>query len=65
MAWLDAAGAVQSVALIPLRAGDAAIGLLVLGSPDPTRYSAEMGVEFLTRIGELCGAAMTRLLPPR
>jgi hypothetical protein len=48
-----------------LRAGDAAIGLLVLGSPDPTRYSAEMGVEFLTRIGELCGAAMTRLLPPR
>ena len=65
VAWLDAAGAVQSVALIPLRAGDAAIGLLVLGSPDPTRYSAEMGVEFLARIGELSGAAMTRLLPPR
>ncbi len=65
VAWLASAETVQSVALIPLRAGDEAIGLLVLGSPDPTRYSAEMGVEFLTRIGELSGAAMTRLLPPR
>ena len=27
-------------------------GLLVLGSPDPTRYSADMGTEFLTRLGE-------------
>ena len=65
VAWLDAASTVQSIALIPLRVGDAAVGLLVLGSPDPTRYSAEMGVEFLARIGELSGAAMTRLLPPR
>jgi len=65
VAWLASAETVQSVALIPLRAGDEVIGLLVLGSPDPTRYSAEMGVEFLTRIGELSGAAMTRLLPPR
>jgi uncharacterized protein YigA (DUF484 family) len=35
----------------------------VLGSPDPTRYTADMGTEFLVRIGELAGAALSRLLP--
>jgi uncharacterized protein YigA (DUF484 family) len=47
------------------RVADAApaFGLLLLGSPDPTRYSAEMGTEFLTRIGELASAALARLLP--
>ena len=63
--WLDDAGTVASLALIPLRhgAGDGAFGLLVLGSPDPTRYSAEMGTEFLMRIGEVASAALSRLLP--
>jgi len=37
--------------------------MLVLASPDPTRYSADMGTEFLARIGELAGAALSRLLP--
>jgi len=59
--WLDDAATVMSVALIPLRHGSAAFGLLVLGSPDPTRYSAEMGTEFLMRIGEIAGAALSRL----
>jgi uncharacterized protein len=66
--WLDDADSVASVAMIPLRSGAAAegatgstFGLLVLGSPDPTRYSAEMGTEFLVRIGELAGAALARL----
>ena len=65
-AWLDEAATVMSIALIPLRAGadDPAFGLLVLGSPDPTRYTAEMGTEFLVRIGEVAAAALTRLLPP-
>ena len=64
-AWLDEAGTVLSIALIPLRAGDhqPAFGLLVLGSPDATRYSADMGTEFLQRIGEVASAALTRLLP--
>jgi len=61
--WLDEAGTVASVAMIPLRQGDAVFGLLVLGSPDPTRYAAEMGTEFLVRIGELAGAALWRLRP--
>ena len=59
--WLDDAATVASVAMIPLRQGDAAFGLLVLGSPDPTRYAAEMGTEFLMRIGELAGSALWRL----
>ena len=63
--WLADPATVLSVALIPLRAGAAGetVGLLVLGSPDPTRYSAEMGTEFLTRVGEVASAGLTRLLP--
>ena len=64
-AWLDDADTVMSVALVPLRAAEngPAFGLLVLGSPDPTRYSADMGTEFLMRIGEVASAALSRLLP--
>lgn len=65
--WLVAqpgdVGTVKSLAMIPLRQGDAAFGLLVLGSPDPTRYAADMGTEFLVRIGELAGAALARHVP--
>jgi uncharacterized protein len=61
--WLEDAATVMSLAMIPLRRGGEAFGLLVLGSPDPTRYSAEMGTEFLMRIGEISGAALSRLLP--
>jgi uncharacterized protein YigA (DUF484 family) len=39
-----------------------AFGLLVLGSPDPTRYSSDMGTEFLMRIGEIASAGLSRLL---
>lgn len=65
VSWLADPSTVMSVALIPLRngAGEAAFGLLVLGSPDPTRYSADMGTEFLMRIGEVASAALSRLLP--
>ena len=71
--WLDDASTVMSMAMIPLRSGfsekfgekisekDCAFGLLVLGSPDPARYAAEMGTEFLTRIGEVSSAALMRL----
>ncbi len=63
--WLDDASQAASVAMIPLRneAVTGAFGLLVLASPDPTRYTADMGTEFLGRIGEVAGAALTRLLP--
>lgn len=63
VAWLEDPATVASLAMIPLRHGDAVFGLLVLGSPDPTRYAAEMGTDFLMRVGELAGAALWRLRP--
>jgi len=64
--WLDDPDTVASLAMIALRHGDSAsaFGLLVLGSPDPTRYSADMGTEFLARLGEVASAGLSRLLPP-
>ena len=64
-AWLEDARLVASMALIPLRSGESleAFGMLVLASPDPTRYSADMGTEFLSRIGEIASAGLSRLLP--
>jgi uncharacterized protein len=55
---------VASLALVPLRraAAEPAFGLLALGSPDATRYSADMATDFLARIGEVAGAALSRLL---
>jgi uncharacterized protein len=63
--WLEDPSTVMSIALIPLRHAVAspAFGLLVLGSPDPTRYSADMGTDFLMRVGEIASAGLTRLLP--
>ena len=63
--WLVDPGAVASLALIPLRdAGSPdAFGLLVLGSSDPHRFAADMGTEFLERMGELTSAALSRLRP--
>jgi uncharacterized protein YigA (DUF484 family) len=69
--WLSNAeggtGGTTSLALIPLLRGgagpNACFGLLVLGSPDPTRYTAEMGTEFLARVGDIAGAALARLMP--
>ena len=72
--WLDEPTGAKSMALIPLRAEAAdaatnapttAFGMLVLASPDPTRYTADMGTEFLARIGEIAGASLSRLLPVR
>ncbi len=67
-AWLanEAGEPAQSLALLPLREGaidstTPAFGLLVLGSPDPQRFDATMGTEFLSRMAELASAALLRL----
>lgn len=62
-AWLPEPERAQSLALIALRAHGVAspVGLLVLGSPDPHRFEPNMGTAFLERIGELAGAALSRL----
>ena len=61
--WLNQPDMAISIALIPLRAGAApdAFGMLILSSPDPERFNASMGTDFLERIGELASAALSRL----
>ncbi len=63
VAWLDAKP--KSLALVPLRleADGASVGLLVLGSDDPERFTPEMGTAFLDAIGQLASAALHRLNP--
>ena len=62
--WLDDGSGVKSLAMLPLRVGAApeAFGLLVLGSADPRRFTADMATDFLTRISETSSAALTCLL---
>lgn len=63
--WLKTPAQAASLALIPLRVlhEPMAFGLVVLASDDPQRFAADMGTDFLQRIGELAGAALSRLLP--
>ncbi|GAA6141427.1 DUF484 family protein [Hydrogenophaga sp. 5NK40-0174] len=67
--WLVSPDTAASLALIPLRleqgeGGDGTtFGLLVLASDDENRFVADMGTEFLERIGVFASAALTRLLP--
>ncbi len=65
VSWLNDPTSVASMALIPLRNEIAtpAFGMLVLASPDPTRFALDMGTEFLMRIGDIASAGLARLLP--
>jgi uncharacterized protein len=56
------AAPVRSTVLLPLRANGSAFGLLVLGSPDPERFSATMATDFLVHIGETASTALAPLL---
>ncbi len=60
--WLEEPAVVTSIALVPLVHEAEAFGMLVLGSPDPTRYTSDMGVEFLQQVGEIASASLARLL---
>lgn len=64
--WLPHSAQVQSVVLLPLRDGailgdTPAWGLLVLGSPDPARFEADMDTNLLERIGEIAASVLCRL----
>lgn len=64
--WLEDPATAMSMALLPLREGTAgasspAFGMLVLASPDPQRFSAGMGTDFLERIADVASAALSRL----
>ncbi len=62
--WLDNATSMQSAALVPLkkRESQQSFGLLVLGSPDPQRFSAELATDVLVRIGEITSARLQELI---
>jgi len=50
-----------SSALVPLRSGRA-LGLIGIGSTDPTHFRADMGTLFLGQLGELVSAGVARHL---
>jgi uncharacterized protein len=62
--WLDAVDGVQSTVILPLRTAQtpAVFGLLIMGSPDPQRFSADMATDFLISIGSTASAALACLL---
>jgi len=56
---------IRSLAQIPLREqgfGGACFGLLVLASEDVNRFYPDMGTLYLSRIGDLAGAALLRVV---
>jgi uncharacterized protein YigA (DUF484 family) len=50
---------VGSVALVPL-GEQCSVGLLAIGSSDAARFNPGMSIEFLTRVGQLVAAAISR-----
>lgn len=65
--WLQEPVLAASLALIPLRDADKpgapAFGLLVLASPDASRYQDNMATDYLEHIGKMASAALSRLTP--
>ena len=57
--WFAGAGELHSFVYVPLRI-DHPIGVLALASPDPARFTPDMGTLYLTRLGELISAALKR-----
>lgn len=60
LGWFGEIGPhLRSFAMVPLKQNETR-GLLVLASEDATRFYPEMGTLYLSRLGELAGAALTR-----
>lgn len=57
--FAEDAAQIQSAAVIPLAAGSN-IGLIGLGSLKAARFTASMGTDFLTQVGELVSTALAR-----
>lgn len=60
--WLDDAASIRSTVMLPLGAPGQSFGLLVLGSPDPARFTTAMATDFLVHIA---ATATTALAPLR
>lgn len=62
--WLGSAEPILSTVILPLRpsGGKApAFGLLILGAPDPARFTADRATDFLLHIGATASAALGAL----
>lgn len=58
--WIESEQPIASMAMLPLRiaADEPTFGLLVLGSPDPARFTKDMATDFLAKIGDTTSAAL-------
>ena len=63
LTWFTNTASIRSTALIPIRENEQSepFGLLVLASPEKTRFQEDMATDFLTDIGKLACAALGRL----
>jgi uncharacterized protein YigA (DUF484 family) len=59
--WLDNADAISSTVMLPLGQPGQSFGLLVLGSPDPARFTTAMSTDFLVHIAATSTTALTPL----
>jgi hypothetical protein len=60
--WFGGGEVLRSFAYVALRA-ERPLGVLALASPEPDRFTAEMGTLYVARLGELAGTAVRRHLP--
>jgi uncharacterized protein YigA (DUF484 family) len=61
-AWFgEHAARIRSQALVALRNGGGAVGMIALGSEDGERFYSGMGALYLERLGELISAALGRV----
>lgn len=59
--WLDEPESIRSTVMLPLGEPGQAFGLLVLGSPDPERFTTAMATDFLVRMAATASTAMAPL----
>lgn len=64
VSWLDTPAEIRSVALLPLYTStmNQPFGLIVLGSTDVQRFTADMGVDILKSIATLASAVLLRCM---
>ena len=60
----EAARHIRSLALIALRNGGGAFGMIALASEDVERFYPDMGTLYLERLGEITSAALARVTRP-
>jgi len=59
--WLPEADTIRSTVMLPLGAPGQSFGLLVLGSPDPARFTTAMATDFLVHIAATATVALQPL----